>query len=68
MPKITNMDDCKQAVITLTVNVGHLSEGLQKLEKIVAEHIKGHGSTWVWIVPTVLLLIQIIVTSILLAR
>jgi len=52
MMKISTIEDYQQAVIALTVVVEHLSEGLLELKVMLAEHIKGHRSTWYWLIPT----------------
>lgn len=68
MAKISTIEDYQQAVIALTVVVEHLSEGLLELKAMLTEHIKGHRSTWYWLIPTLLLIVQIIVTMVLLSR
>jgi len=66
MAKISTIEDYQQAVIALTVVVEHLSEGLQELKAMLAEHIRGHKSSWYWLIPTLLLLVQIAITSVVL--
>jgi len=68
MAKISTIEDYQQAVVALTVVVEHLTTGLQELKVMFAEHIRGHKSSWYWLIPTLLLLIQIVVTMILLSR
>jgi len=68
MAKISTIEDYQQAVIALTVVVEHLSKGLEDLKIMLAEHIKGHKSTWYWLIPTFLLVVQIAITSVVLAR
>jgi len=68
MAKIADIEDCKQALIAQQVIIEHLSVALVELKGIVADHIKGHASTWYWIIPTFLLLVQIVVTLVLLSR
>ena len=66
MAKISTIEDYQQAVIALTVVVEHLSKGLEDLKIMLAEHIKGHKSTWYWLIPTFLLVVQIAITSVVL--
>jgi len=54
MAKITDMDDCKQTVASLTVQVEHLAKGLNRLEKVVEKHIEKHGQMWFWLIPTLI--------------
>lgn len=68
MAKIVDIQDCKEAVIAQAVIIEHLTDGLMELKQIVADHIKGHGRMFYWAVPTILLIIQIVVTTILLMR
>jgi len=68
MAKISTIEDYQQAVVALTVVVEHLTTGLQELKVMFAEHIKGHKSTWYWLIPTLLLVVQIGVTMALLSR
>ena len=68
MAKISTIEDYQQAVIALTVVVEHLTTGLQELKIMLAQHIEGHRSWWFWIVPTLLLIVQIAITSALLVR
>ena len=68
MAKITTIDDYQQAIVALTVVVEHLREGLIEVKGMLTEHIKGHSATWYWAVPTVLLIVQIIVTLVFLTR
>ena len=68
MAKISTIEDYQQAVVALTVVVEHLTTGLQELKVMLAEHIRGHKSSWYWLIPTLLLLVQIAITSVVLAR
>ena len=68
MAKISTIEDYQQAVVALTVVVEHLTTGLQELKVMFAEHIRGHKSTWYWLIPTLLLVVQIGVTMALLSR
>ena len=68
MAKISTIEDYQQAVVALTVVVEHLTTGLQELKVMFAEHIKGHKSSWYWLIPTLLLIVQIVITSVVLSR
>ena len=68
MAKINTIEDYQQAVIALTVVVEHLGKGLEELKIMLAKHIEGHKSSWYWLIPTLLLLIQIAITSVVLSR
>ena len=68
MAKISTIEDYQQAVVALTVVVEHLSKGLEDLKIMLSKHIEGHKSSWYWLIPTLLLLIQIVVTMVLLSR
>ena len=68
MAKISTIEDYQQAVIALTVVVEHLSEGFQELKILLGKHIEGHKSSWYWLIPTLLLIVQIGVTMTLLSR
>jgi len=68
MAKISTIEDYQQAVIALTVVVEHLGKGLEDLKIMLAKHIEGHKSSWYWLIPTLLLVVQIGVTMALLSR
>jgi len=68
MAKISTIEDYQQAVIALTVVVEHLSKGLEELKVMLAKHIEGHKSSWYWLIPTLLLIVQIVITSVVLVR
>jgi len=68
MAKISTIEDYQQAVIALTVVVEHLGKGFEDLKIMLAKHIEGHKSSWYWLIPTLLLVVQIGVTMALLSR
>ena len=61
MAKINTIEDYQQAVVALTVVVEHLTTGLQELKVMFAEHIRGHKSSWYWLIPTFISLTTLIV-------
>ena len=66
MAKISTIEDYQQAVIALTVVVEHLGKGFEELKIMLAKHIEGHKSSWYWLIPTLLLIVQIVITSVVL--